>query len=98
VNHHRASLRIVNLCRYGKLTFRGSIFWGLDQSRSGKDNPDSIFEIIVREKPDRYIFGGDGPYADEGKTWTKLIDKYGLKPIINIRKGIMMTNRAKMNQ
>ncbi len=58
-----------------------------DRSKSNKANPDSVFKIIVEEKPDRYIFGGDGPYAHEGKTWTKLIDKCGLKPIIKLSEG-----------
>jgi Predicted phosphohydrolases len=48
---------------------------------------DSVFEEIVKEEPHRYIFGGDGPYAKEGKTWTKLIDKHGLKPIIKLSEG-----------
>ncbi len=58
-----------------------------DQGKRDDANPDSVFERIVEEKPDRYIFGGDGPYSPEGKTWTKLIDKYKLTPIIKIAQG-----------
>ena len=58
-----------------------------DQEKRDNANPDSVFEKIVEEKPDRYIFGGDGPYSPEGKTWTKLIDKYELTPIIKIAQG-----------
>jgi hypothetical protein len=58
-----------------------------DQQKRDKANPDSVFKKIVEEKPDRYIFGGDGPYSPEGKTWTKLIDKYELTPIIKIAQG-----------
>ncbi len=58
-----------------------------DQGKRDDANPDSVFERIVEEKPDRYIFGGDGPYSPEGKTWTKLIDKYELTPIIKIAQG-----------
>lgn len=58
-----------------------------DQSKREDANPDSVFERIVKEEPHRYIFGGDGPYAGEGKTWTKLIDKHGLTPIIKLAQG-----------
>jgi hypothetical protein len=58
-----------------------------DQLETEKSKPDSVFKRIVEEKPDRYIFGGDGPYAHEGKTWTKLIDKHGLKEVIKLAEG-----------
>jgi hypothetical protein len=58
-----------------------------DQAKRDDANPASVFERIVEERPDRYIFGGDGPYSHEGKTWTKLIDKYELTPIIKIAQG-----------
>ncbi|MGI0034030.1 MAG: metallophosphoesterase [Nitrososphaeraceae archaeon] len=65
------------------------VVYSADSDHSERDdaNPDSVFKKIVKEKPDRYIFGGDGPYAKEGKTWTKLINEYGLKPIIKLAQG-----------
>ena len=58
-----------------------------DQSKRKDADPDRVFERIVKEKPHRYIFGGDGPYAEEGKTWIKLIDKHGLRSIIKLVEG-----------
>jgi hypothetical protein len=49
-------------------------------------NPDGVFLKIVK-KTDRYFFGEGGPYAHEGKTWTKLIDKYRSKTIIKLSEG-----------
>ena len=58
-----------------------------DQSKRKDADPERVFERIVKEKPHRYVFGGDGPYEVEGKTWIKLIDKHGLRPIIKLVQG-----------
>ena len=67
------------------------VAFSADTDREKNDegaDPDRVFKKIVEEKPDRYVFGGDGPYSKQGgKKWTELIDKYDLKGIIKIAQG-----------
>ena len=58
-----------------------------DQEKRDDADPASVFKMIVSEKPDRYIFGGDGPYEEKGKKWTELMDKFELKRIIKVCQG-----------
>ena len=39
---------------------------------------EDIHNQIARENPDTWVFGGDGPYAKEGTSWTQMLDQIGM--------------------